>query len=223
MKVVIEHLEPWLSRWLWIEYSHACRLARGKLMFTNVKREDHRLALSTIAPAFEESALELYSPDEVVILDPQAEEKLEPWEIGAETVIVVGGILGDHPPRGRTRKLLTSKAPRAKARSLGEGQFAIDGAVYMALKVAEGTRLEEIPVKKGLTVRDGPLTIHLPYFYPLRNRKPVVSRQLIDYLKRGIVEDEERLLRGEPPYEVVREVLEGSGRRPLGSTSSARA
>lgn len=212
--VVIEHLEPWLSRWLWLEYSHAARLAAGRLEFTNVRRPDHREALSTIAEAVEESCLELYPHDELVILDPRAEEPLKPGDIGSSTVVVVGGILGDHPPRGRTWRLITSRAPKARARTLGRGQFAIDGAVYMALRVAGGARLEDVLTRRGLTIRRGALTIHLPYVYPLSDGRPVVSRRLLRYLAGGIVEDEERLLRGEEPHEVVREVLGGLGRRP---------
>ena len=205
VKLAIEHLEPYLSRWLWLEYRHASKLARGKLEFTNVKREDHRRALSKLAPAHPESILELYPLSRLVILDPLAPLQLAPEDLRGEVVVVVGGILGDHPPKGRTRKLLTSRAEGAMARSLGRHQFSIDGSVYVALKVAEGARLEEIPVKVGVTVRASSILIHLPYAYPLRKGRPVISRELVEYLRSSIVEDEERLLRGEEPREVTME------------------
>lgn len=195
-RIAIEHLEPHLSRWLWIEYRHAAELARGRLEFTNVKREDHLRALSKLAPARREGVLELYSPDRLIILDPQAATPLSPEDVGPDTVLVVGGILGDHPPRGRTYKLLTSRAAGARARNVGPHQFSIDGAVYMALKVVNGARLEEVPVKVGLTIRAPPFLVRLPYAYPLEGGRPVISRELIEYLKSRVVEDEEELIRG---------------------------
>ena len=205
VKVAIEHLEPYLSKWLWIEYKHASRLAAGRLEFTNVKREDHFKALSRLAPTRRESVLELYGAGSLVILDPSAPQLLRPEDLKEGRVLVVGGILGDHPPRRRTRRLLTQRARGAKARSLGPAQFSIDGAVYVALRVAGGARLEEVPVKVGLAIKAPLTTIYLPYAYPLRDGRPVISRGLIEYLKKDVVEDEERLLRGEEPVEVTKE------------------
>jgi len=205
VEVVIEHLEPYLSRWLWIEYRHASRLASSRLRFTNVKRRDHFKALSKLAPTHVESALDLYPRDKLIILDPRASQPLTPTDFKGDAVVVVGGILGDHPPRGRTYKLLTSRAGGIKARSLGPHQFSIDGAVYVALKVAEGRALEEIPVKVGVTIKAGFLLIHLPYAYPLRRGRPLISGELIEYLKSDVEVDEGRLLKEGRPVEVTME------------------
>lgn len=199
VKVVIEHLEPHLSKWLWIEYRHAAEIARGRLEFTNVKREDHFQALSKLAPAHREGVLELHHPRDLVILDPRAATQLSPEDVGNSTILVVGGILGDHPPRGRTYELLTKRAKGARARNIGAYQFSIDGAVYVALKVAEGVRLEDVPIKVGVAIRAPPLTIYLPYAYPLKDGRPIISRELIEYLKSEVVRDEEALIRGEVP------------------------
>lgn len=204
VKVVIEHLEPWLSKWLWIEYAHASKLLEGRVEFTNVKKSSHRETLSVIGSSVKESALELYPHEELIILDPRAEEPLKPEDLGSSTVLLIGGILGSHPPRGRTWKLLTSKAPRARARNLGREQFTIDGSAYLALKVAQGFKLNELHIRRGLVVKAPPVTIYLPYAYPLDNGKPVVSRQLLKYLKHEIVEDEEKLLREGKTREVVK-------------------
>ncbi|MEM2534951.1 MAG: hypothetical protein QXD12_04010, partial [Candidatus Nezhaarchaeales archaeon] len=90
---------------------------------------------------------------------------------------------------GRTRKLITLRAPEAAARNLGKGQFSIDGAIYMALKVAQGVELSDIPVADSLTLKCGDLEIYLPFSYPLVNGKPVISPKLIDcLLKTDIVQ-----------------------------------
>ena len=180
---VIEHLEPRLSKWVLIEYEHASTIVgRENLAFTNVKRGFK--TLQKLGKVYRESAVGIFDREDTIVLDPKAEELLEPSDFEDARAVVVGGILGDHPPRGRTFSLITSRMKRARARSLGECQFSIDGAVYMALKVASGARLSEIPVANSLTLRCGDLEIHLPYCYPLVNGRPVISPKLIDYLLR---------------------------------------
>ena len=200
-KIVIEHLEPKLSRWLLIEYKHSSKIAgKENLIFTNVKDEKTYSILSKYGTVYRESIIELEDKfSDLIVLDPKAKVELKPHEISSNTVIIVGGILGDHPPRGRTWTLLTSKLRRAKPRNIGKHQFSIDGAVYVALKVSEGLELNRIPVIVGYKVRLSilPGVIHeieLPYAYPLVKGKPLISDELIDYLKRGIVFDELREL-----------------------------
>lgn len=178
---VIEHLEPRLSKWVLIEYEHASLIVgKENLAFTNVKRGFK--TLGKFGKVYEKSAIELFDNEKTIVLDPKATELLEPSDFDNTEIVVVGGILGDHPPRGRTFKLITSKMKRARAKSLGNRQFSIDGAIYMALKVAQGLRLSDIPVADSLTLKCGDLEIHLPFSYPLINGKPVISPKLIDYL-----------------------------------------
>jgi len=134
----------------------------------------------------------------VVVLDPQAEERLSPRDFSSPTAVVIGGIMGGHPPLGRTRSLLTARLEEAsvEVRSLGPGQYTIDGAVYMALRVARGVPLERIPVSRGLRLRHpGGWYIELPFTYPLEDGKPVLSREEVEYILYGLEEDEERALR----------------------------
>lgn len=198
MLFVIEHLEPEISKWLYLEYKHASKIVgRERLVFTNVKRENASI-LSNLGIVKSESFIEIFDQKKVVILDPKAKEKLEPGDLENKGAIIIGGILGDHPPRGRTKKLITLRAPEAAARNLGRGQFSIDGAVYMAKMVCEGFRLEDIPVIRRLRIRiNERAEVHLPYMYPLKDGKPVISEELLRYLvSEEIVRDEEKLLRG---------------------------
>jgi len=197
---VIEHLEPEIGKWLYIEYAHASSIVgRDKIIFTNIRDQRSLEILSNLGSVRRESFAEIFSPKEIIILDPKAPERLEPEDLLGKTAIIVGGILGDNPPRGRTYKLITSRMPEALARNIGRGQFSIDGAVYVAKLVSEGIRLENIPVRRGLRIRlNNKAEIYLPYWYPIRDGKPVVSEDLIKYLKSDeIIEDEERILRGE--------------------------
>jgi len=197
---VIEHLEPEIGRWLCIEYAHASTIVgRDKLIFTNIKNKTDMQILSELGTVKEESFAELFKPADIIILDPRAKEILKSEDFRDKRAVIVGGILGDHPPRGRTRKLITSRVPDAIARNIGKGQFSIDGAIYIAKMVYEGVRLEDIPIKRGIHIRlDERAEIYLPYVYPIRDGKPLISEELIKYLtSEDIVDYEERLLRGE--------------------------
>ncbi len=186
MFFVIEHLEPRLSKWLYIEYSHAARIVGGRrLLITNVKRKDEFRKLSMVARIERRRARELFKQRELTVLDPRAKKKLSPSDFRRKEAIVIGGILGDDPPLGRTGELLTKSLPRAPARNIGEHQFPIDGAVYVAKQVSEGTPLENVPIQCGLEVQMGRgHSVILPYAYPLANDKPLISHRLVTYLKR---------------------------------------
>ncbi|MEM3597199.1 MAG: SAM-dependent methyltransferase [Candidatus Bathyarchaeia archaeon] len=185
LKFVIEHLEPEIGTWLNIEYMHASEIvSKNRLIFTNVKGEADKNRLSSLGTVKEQSFAELYNPLEIVILDPKANSTLTPEDLANKKAVVIGGILGDHPPRGRTKLLMTSRCSEAAARNIGKDQFAIDGTVYVAKLVSEGFRLEEIPVKKGLTIKlSGHHSIYLPYAYPLKDDKPLIHKALIEYLR----------------------------------------
>ena len=200
-KIIIEHLEPKLSRWLYIEYRHVSTIVgKDGLVFTNVKDENAFKTLSSLGTVYKESIIELEDsfPD-LIVLDPKALYPLKPHEIEENTAIIIGGILGDHPPKGRTWRLLTSKLKKARPRNIGKYQFSIDGAAYIAIKVAEGLNLSGIPITVNLkiAIEEYPGIIHeimLPYAYPLVNGKPLISKELLSYLRRGIVFDELREL-----------------------------
>ncbi|MBS7646760.1 MAG: SAM-dependent methyltransferase [Candidatus Bathyarchaeia archaeon] len=197
---VIEHLEPEIGKWLLFEYEHASEIVgKNHLMFTNVKEADERRLLSEFGMVEEKGAAEIFSHGKVIVLDPKAELPLKPEDFVGKEAVVVGGILGDHPPRGRTRKLLTRRFSGTVVRHIGMWQFSIDGAVYVAKLVGEGTPLEAIPVKKGLRLKLNEYgEVYLPYAYPLRDGKPVISPKLVAYLcSDEIVKDEEKLFKGE--------------------------
>jgi ribosome biogenesis SPOUT family RNA methylase Rps3 len=195
---VIEHLEPETGKWLLYEYEHASEIVgKKRLIFTNVKKKGDKAKLSRLGKVEEKSAAEIFSPERVIILDPKAEEPLKPEDFAGKDAVIIGGILGDYPPKGRTRKLLTRRFPKATARNIGKGQFSIDGAVYVAKLVSDGTPLEKIPIKKGLSLKlDEHAEVYLPYAYPLKDGKPVISQKLVAYLcSDQIVKDEEKILK----------------------------
>lgn len=201
---VIEHLEPEIGKWLYIEYMHASEIVEKKqLVFTNIKNQRDIKLLSKLGTVKRESFAEIFTSEKTIILDPKAPKKLRPEDFEGKEAVVIGGILGDHPPKGRTQKLVTARLPNATIRNLGREQFSIDGAVYIAKLVSEGKRIEEIPLKKGVIIElNEYIEIYLPYAYPLKEGKPVIHGTLIEYLRsENIVKDEEELLRNDRPKE----------------------
>ncbi|MCD6510905.1 MAG: hypothetical protein J7L11_11035 [Thermoprotei archaeon] len=195
---VIEHLEPVLSKWAWLEYKHASEIVgRERLLITNVKDPREARILKRIAIVSSMSITEVGSPPErVLVLDPQAFKRLDTCDMKDVDFVVIGGIMGDHPPRGRTRVLLTSRLPGCKARNLGEGQFSVDGAIYIAFMVSKGASLSQIPVVNGLEIRVNEyFTIELPYMFPVINGRPLISDELVNYLIYEIEDHEVEAIR----------------------------
>jgi ribosome biogenesis SPOUT family RNA methylase Rps3 len=200
IKFIIEVCEPFISNWLLLEIKHSSIIVgKDKLLITNVK-ENYVQYLSKYGNVSSSSIIDLKDlHDKIIILDPLADLTLTPEE-ASNHMLVIGGILGDDPPRGRTFKYITSKLPNCKARNLGKKQFSIDGAIYVAKLINEGKKLEEIPIMENLVIKvDEFHEIILPYVYPLVNNKPLISDELIEYLKYYIEEDEEMLLSGKIP------------------------
>jgi ribosome biogenesis SPOUT family RNA methylase Rps3 len=186
MFFVIEHLEPKLSEWLFIEYSSAARMVgRQNLLITNVKKRAEFNRLAKIARVERKRVGELFKPGEVVALDLCAKRKLSPADLRGKQAVVVGGILGNDPPLGRTRELLTKSLRGAAVRNLGKHQFSIDGAVEVAKLVSDGEPLEKVPVKQGVEIKiNKNYSTFLPYAFPLVKGKPMISRELVKYLKK---------------------------------------
>jgi len=200
IKFIIEVCEPFISNWLLLEIKHSSNIVgKDKLLITNIK-ENYVQYLSKYGNVSSSSIIDLkHFHDKIIILDPLADLTLTPEE-ASNYILVIGGILGDDPPRGRTFKYITSKLPNCKARNLGKKQFSIDGAIYVAKLINEGKKLEEIPTMENLVINvDEFHEIILPYVYPLVNNKPLISDELIEYLKYYIEEDEEMLLSGKIP------------------------
>ena len=195
--VVIENLEWWPTRWLLAEYSEASEASREmgyRLLVTGAENPVLQAALQKRGvEAVPWRGYRLDSP-RCILLDLEAKKPLEPWEALSADCIVVGGIMGDHPPRGRTR-LLRLVYRSAARRHLGPHQFSVDGAVKVALLIASGLRLDEVPVTVGVSFEVeaglGTVEVELPYAYPLRGGKPWIAKEVVSLLSRGIVYDEE--------------------------------
>ena len=187
--LVIDNHERIPSPWLLSEYSFVAELFKGRVVFTNVTNNEMLKSLKKLANATPRNLREFLVVsniplNKVIVLDPSAEEVLRPEDLSNTEVVVIGGIMGDYPPKKRTRELITSKLPEATSRNLGKEQLTIAGAAFVLKKISEGLTLREIDIRFGLTVRltllNSDVEIFLPYAFPYEKGKPVLPKE---YLK----------------------------------------
>ncbi len=180
--IVIEHLEPEMSLWILLEYRHAGLIVgdRDMLWFTNIPAR-YKKILDKYGRVYEKSILELVPQEKIVILDPQAEKPLTYDDLLGKYV-VIGGILGDYPPRGRTKELLSSRAPRAEKRNIGEGQYSIDGTVYYVMYLWKHGSMNEFKYVDGVKINTNEGHIFLPFRYPVEDNRPILAPGLKEYL-----------------------------------------
>lgn len=181
---IIEHLEPELYEWCIIEYKHISKIVgKDNLWFTNINKKDNdKLKKYGKVINYSVKSLKL---NNICILDPEANVALNPKDAKQFDYFVFGGILGDNPPRKRTKEELAQFLPKAQVRNIGKKQMSTDNAVYVVKKISEGIPLEKIPFQDEIEIhlRKGESAI-FPYRYALVKGKPLVSPELIKYLKR---------------------------------------
>jgi len=179
-KFIIEHLEPELFKWCLIEYKHISKIVGNKnLIITNLQKKDLK-KLSKFAEVHTESAQKLNLKN-ICILDPDAPKTLSPKD--KFDYLIFGGILGDYPPRKRTKQELTIKGER---RNLQKNQFPTDNAVCVAKMITEGNPISKIPFADNIDLKMGPNeSVEFPFRYVLIKKKPLISKELVKLLKSG--------------------------------------
>lgn len=201
---IVEVLEPFVSKWMFLEIQHVSMLVGYENMWiTRVRRRCEREVLARVSSrVYRESVVELEEKlaseyDRLIVLDPSAEEALSPMDFsGGRAVVVIGGIMGAHPPLGRTRSELTQKLRKPTPRSLGRFQLTIDGAAFIAREICCGKELQELELLRGLTIHTRLGTLQLPYAYPMRDGVPVVAPGEIDYILLELEDEESLMIKG---------------------------
>ena len=179
---IIEHLEPKISEWCLIEYENISSIVgRKNLWFTNIKSGKK---LKKLGKIIKNSASKLKLKN-ACILDPQAKKLLSPKEASKFKYFIFGGILGNSPPKKRTKKELTSNFSNVEVRNIGKKQMSTDNAVYTVKQIAAGKNFKSLKFKDTIEI---PLrkyeSIILPYRYNIIENKPLISPKLINFLKR---------------------------------------
>lgn len=189
MKYIIEHLEKEVYEWCLIEYEHISKIVgKENLIFTDVKNNSDKKKLISFGEVYSESIHFLinnvFAGKRLCLLDLDAEKTLSPSDKNEFDFLVFGGILGDYPPKARTKELLGDL--KCEKRNLWKEQMSTDNAVYTAKKIISGTEIGKIKFKDEIEIwiNDKESTI-LPYRYVLAGGKPLISKKLLGYLKKG--------------------------------------
>ena len=181
---IIEHLEPKLWKWCRIEYKHISQIVgKNNLWFTKINSKNKDL--KEYGKVIKDSVSDLNLTN-ACVLDPEAKKLLTPEEARKFSYFVFGGILGDYPPKKRTEIELSPKLlPNAERRNLGKEQMSTDNAIYVTKQIVDGTPLDKILFQDEIEIeKDKGISIQLPYRYALVNRKPLISKELLNYLKK---------------------------------------
>jgi ribosome biogenesis SPOUT family RNA methylase Rps3 len=179
---IIEHLEPRIWKWCLIEYKHILKIVgRKNLWFTNVKKGSSELKKYGRVI---KSSVKYLNLKNACVLDPDAKKTLTPKEAQKFHYFIFGGILGDWPPKKRTKQLLSSFL-NCEKRNIGKKQMSTDTAVFVVKSVKEGTPLHRINFRRGIEISTGKNeSVRMPYQYALIDGKQLISPELVSYLKR---------------------------------------
>ncbi|KAJ3411254.1 hypothetical protein HDV05_002470 [Chytridiales sp. JEL 0842] len=195
MKYIVEHMEEGLSEWVTLEYTH---------MIAHLKStsENQRLILSSLQPQTLESlpkviadgaycttksVLEIAPVSEILLLDPAAPQPLTPQDSasGKYKYLLFGGILGDDPPRDRTKEL---RVLGFETRHLDKYQMTTDTAVLVSkIVLEENKQLHEIPyVDRPEIQLYKNESVEMPFRYVTdKDGKPIVPSGFVDLLKKS--------------------------------------
>ena len=174
MKFVIEHMDE-ISEWCILEYTHISEIVgKENLIFTKVNSDK----LNGLGIIKKESVHNLKF-ENVCVLDPEAEKILSPDD--KFDYFIFGGILGDFPPRKRTREINIE----GERRNLGDVQMSTNTAVYVAKKISEGKKFSDLDFQDDLIIpiSDGEEVI-LPYRFVKENGKLVLPPGYIEMAKK---------------------------------------
>lgn len=181
---IIEHLEKEIFPWCLIEYKHISEtVGKENLWFTNLKDIKGKESLEGLGKLMDDSVKNMNLQGSCV-LDPNTEETLTPENCEEIDYFVFGGILGDHPPKARTKDELTKFLKNPKVFNIGKEQMSTDNAVLVVKEISEGKNLGDLKFQDGIEVKiDEIASLQLPYRYRIINGKPFISQELIEYHK----------------------------------------
>lgn len=181
---IIEHLESELYEWCVIEYKHISKIVgKENLWFTNIRDEDVN-KLSSYGKVFTQSVKSM-DLQNICILDPESSLQLTPENSKPIEYFIFGGILGDYPPKKRTKDELSKFFPNAKKFNIGKEQMSTDNAVYTVKKIISGITLNKLEFQNNFEIQiDKIMSTQLPYKYNVVNGKPLVSAELIKFIRK---------------------------------------
>ena len=188
MRFIIEHLEPELYEWCFIEYRHISEiLGKGNLIFTNIKNQKEQNKLNKFGKVYDKKISELDFKN-ICVLSQYSKRQLTANDKNKFKYFVFGGILGDKPAKRRTIdiiKNLKTKKIKFEERNLGNKQMPTDNAVYVAKMILDGGKLSDFKLVDEAEIQiNENESVVLPFRYVVDNNKAVISERLVKHLRK---------------------------------------
>lgn len=149
---IIEHLEDQIDAWIALEYNSIInRCGSHRVIFTNIN-ESQLMELELFYCYIKSMNIQYYTQSivelrqsvdrfkslhrsNIVLTDMRTTHELSPDTSSAIQYIVIGGILGDNPPRDRAGYIRDSEL--FDLRQLGEKQMSSDTAAYVSTLILD--------------------------------------------------------------------------------------
>lgn len=202
MKYIIEHMEEGFSEWVILEYSQILRdVGAENLVLSSLPKSttEKDIPEKLLSLGLRWTTSDLKSIDEdfkdlsplkdgrVCLLDPRAAIDLQPEDAEEFDYFVFGGILGDHPPRDRTKELKTTYPNLLVSRRLGDKQMTTDTAIRTTqLIVKNKTKFEDIKFIDYPEFRfNKNEATEMPFRYVLdKEGTPILPEGMLDLIKK---------------------------------------
>ncbi|KAI8808954.1 SAM-dependent RNA methyltransferase [Cladochytrium replicatum] len=194
MKYIVEHMEANLWEWVALEYKHMLdHVGKGNLYLTSLNTSPNAVALpeaiTSGAVCTTKAVTELeFDLKRMVLLDPSAKEPLRPEDAEKFDYCLFGGILGDDPPKDRTKEL---RVLGFEGRHLGPVQMTTDTAVIVTKRILEdGIPLDKLPFvdRPEIRLRKKEL-VEMPFRYVVDGTdsdgkpEPLLAPGMLEHLK----------------------------------------
>lgn len=212
MKYIIEHMEEGFSEWVILEYSQILRdVGAENLVLSSLPKSttEKDIPEKLLSLGLRWTTSDLKSIDEdfkdlsplkdgrVCLLDPRAAIDLQPEDAEEFDYFVFGGILGDHPPRDRTKELKTTYPNLLVSRRLGDKQMTTDTAIRTTqLIVKNKTKFEDIKFIDYPEFRfNKNEATEMPFRYVLdKEGTPILPEGMLDLIKKDSAQSLDDLL-----------------------------
>jgi ribosome biogenesis SPOUT family RNA methylase Rps3 len=191
MKYIIEHLDGRLYKWCFLEYKHAAKLVgKDNIIFTNLITDNSKERLSKYGKTSKKSVADInkVTSKRICVLDPNASKELTTADKNRFDYLIFGGIMGDYPPKKRTKGFCTKmkeKEIKFETRNMGKEQMSTDTAVLVSKMIMDGRKFSNIKFKDTIIIEiNDSEEVELPFRYVIESGSPVLPPGLVDHLKK---------------------------------------
>jgi ribosome biogenesis SPOUT family RNA methylase Rps3 len=191
MKFIVEHLEPECDEWSLLEYRNiASKVGPENLILSGLDKDlikkldvDAQLSSTGVLELCKTNAFGL-DFNKVLLCDPASTVPLSPQDAANYDALLFGGILGDDPPRDRTKEL---RDLGFSTRHLGPVQMTTDTACMAAHRVFhDQIPLEDLKIVDRPVIRLGKKEeVEMPFRYLLGESGPILPLGMMDLLRRS--------------------------------------